>query len=42
MGKRAEIKEAERLELIKECLAKRMRIREAARRAGVSHSTKQT
>ena len=42
MGKRAEIKEAERLELIKECLAKRMRIREAARRAGVSHSTMQT
>ena len=39
MGKRAEVEEAERLLLIKECLAKRMRIREAARRAGVHPST---
>jgi len=39
MGKRAEIDEAGRLLLIKECVAKRMRIREAARRAGVSPST---
>lgn len=39
MGKRAEIDEAERLLLVKECLAKRMRKSEAARRAGVSRST---
>lgn len=41
MGKRAEIDERDRLTLIKECLAKRMRIREAARRAGVHSSTMQ-
>ena len=39
MGKRAEIEDAERLQLVKECLAKRMRKSEAARRAGVSRST---
>ena len=39
MGKRIEMALQEKEYLIQECLAGRMRMREAARRAGVSHST---
>ena len=39
MGKRIEMDLAEKEKLIQECLAGRMRMREAARRAGVGHST---
>ena len=39
MGKRIEMDLAEKEYLIQECLAGRMRMREAARRAGVGHST---
>ena len=39
MGKRIEMALAEKEHLIQECLAGRMRMREAARRAGVGHST---
>ena len=39
MGKRIEMDLEEKEYLIQECLAGRMRMREAARRAGVGHST---
>ena len=39
MGKRIEMDLQEKEYLIRECLAGRMRMREAARRAGVGHST---
>lgn len=39
MGKRIEMDLAEKEKLIQEYLAGRMRMREAARRAGVGHST---
>lgn len=42
MGKRVEMEAAEKEYLIQECLAGRMRMREAARRAGVGHSTMHT
>ena len=42
MGKRIEMDLAEKEKLIQECLAGRMRMREAARRAGVGHSTMHT
>lgn len=42
MGKRIEIDIAEKEFLIRECLAGRLRMREAARRAGVGHSTMHT
>ena len=42
MGKRIEMETAEKEHLIQECLAGRMRMREAARRAGVGHSTMHT
>ena len=42
MGKRIEIDLEEKEKLIQECLAGRMRMREAARRAGVGYSTMHT
>ena len=42
MGKRIEMEAAEKEYLIQECLAGRMRMREAARRAGVGRSTMHT
>ena len=42
MGKRIEMEAAEKEYLIQECLAGRMRMREAARRARVGHSTMHT
>ena len=42
MGKRIELDGKEKEYLIQECLAGRMRMREAARRAGVGHSTMHT
>jgi len=42
MGKRIEMEAAEKEYLIQECLTGRMRMREAARRAGVGHSTMHT
>lgn len=39
MGKRIEMDLQEKEYLIRECLSGRMRMREAARRAGVGHST---
>ena len=39
MGKRIEISAEEKEALILECLSGRLRMREAARRAGVGHST---
>lgn len=42
MGKRLEMEATEKEYLIQECLAGRMRMREAARRAGVGHSTMHT
>lgn len=42
MGKRIEMDLAEKEKLIQECLAGRMRMREAARRAGVGHCTMHT
>lgn len=39
MGKRKELRLAEKISLVEECLAGRLRMREAARRAGVGHST---
>ena len=42
MGKRIEMDLEEKEYLIQECLAGRMRMREAARRAGVGHSTMHT
>ena len=42
MGKRIEMDLSEKEKLIQECLAGRMRMREAARRAGVGHSTMHT
>lgn len=41
MGKRVEIEDDYKIWLVEECLAKRMRGREAARRAGVGSSTMQ-
>ena len=42
MGKRIEMDLTEKEKLIQECLAGRIRMREAARRAGVGHSTMHT
>ena len=42
MGKRIEMDLEEKEKLIQECLAGRIRMREAARRAGVGHSTMHT
>ena len=42
MGKRIEMDLGEKEKLIQECLSGRMRMREAARRAGVGHSTMHT
>ena len=42
MGKRIKMEAAEKEYLIQECLAGRMRMREAARRAGVGRSTMHT
>ena len=42
MGKRIEMDLAEKEYLIQECLAGRIRMWEAARRAGVGHSTMHT
>lgn len=39
MGRRIEMRAEEKEALILECLAGRLRMREAARRAGVGHST---
>ena len=41
MGKQIEMDLQEKEYLIQECLVGRMRMREAARRAGVGHSTMQ-
>ena len=42
MGKRIEMDLTEKEKLIQKCLAGRIRMREAARRAGVGHSTMHT
>lgn len=39
MGKRKELSLDEKVSLVEECLTGRLRMREAARRAGVGHST---
>ena len=39
MGKRKELRLEEKVSLVEECLAGRLRMREAARRAGVGHTT---
>lgn len=39
MGRRKEVALEEKVSLVEECLAGRLRMREAARRAGVGHST---
>ena len=39
MGKRKELGLDEKVSLVEECLTGRLRMREAARRAGVGHST---
>ena len=39
MGKRKELSLDEKVSLVEECLTRRLRMREAAQRAGVGHST---